>query len=186
MARSDQPKLHKLPVGSITPEGWLKDQLMLTNDLQKVLGARSDLLVHGAWVKGETLPRYIRGLILLAGVLGDEQLRDKGESYMSAIFDSANEGGDFGPSDSKYLCHKIEAVKTVLSYYELTGDEKALNFLRKFLKSTARKKPIGSEVLPRLCAQKPVTGSRWRASSLTANPSTERCLPRLWQGFTKP
>lgn len=135
MARSDQPKLHKLPVGSITPEGWLKDQLMLTNDLQKVLGARSDLLVHGAWVKGETLPRYIRGLILLAGVLGDEQLRDKVESYMSAIFDSANEGGDFGPSDSKYLCHKIEAVKTVLSYYELTGDEKAINFLRKFFKS---------------------------------------------------
>ena len=92
MARSDQPKLHKLPVGSITPEGWLKDQLMLTNDLQKVLGARSDLLVHGAWVKGETLPRYIRGLILLAGVLGDDGPVAGG--------DRDGRGAHFGGSDA--------------------------------------------------------------------------------------
>lgn len=134
MERAERPKLQKLPVGSIVPEGWLKDQLLLVNDLQKRMGARSDVLVQGAWKDGEALPRYLKGLVMLAGALNDARLVDKVESFMSAVFDSAKEGGDFGPSERPYLAHKIEAVKAVLAYYELTGDERAIVFLRKFFK----------------------------------------------------
>ncbi len=126
--------MNTLPIGSIRPDGWLYSQLRLANDLQKRLGGTDGLLTDGAWTNGEAFPRYVRGLILLAGVTGDRVLLEKAESYVAPIFASANEGGNFGP-EGKFISPKIEAVKTVLSYFELTGDERALNFLRKFFKS---------------------------------------------------
>lgn len=135
MPRNTIDKLNILPPGAIKPEGWLLSQLKLTNNLQKKLGCNSELLRDGEWVRGETFPRYVRGLILLAGVLNEPVLKEKMESFMSPIFSSANEGGDFGPDEGRFLSPKIEAIKTVLSYCELTGDEKALVFLRKFFKN---------------------------------------------------
>ncbi len=126
--------MNTLPIGSIRPDGWLYSQLRLANDLQKRLGGTDGLLTDGAWTNGEAFPRYVRGLILLAGVTGDRVLLEKAESYVAPIFASANEGGNFGP-EGKFISPKIEAVKAVLSYFELTGDERALNFLRKFFKS---------------------------------------------------
>lgn len=134
MAKLVVQKMNILPVGSIKPAGWLDSQIRLANDLQKRLGGTDGLLTDGTWTKGEVFPRYVRGLILLAGVTGDRVLLEKAESYISPIFASANEGGNFGP-EGKFISPKIEAVKAVLSYYELTGDERALNFLRKFFKS---------------------------------------------------
>ena len=124
-----------LPVGSVTPEGWLKDQMGLVNDLQKRLGADPAVSRDGKWTNGEILPRYVRGLCLLAGTLNDPQLRAKAESFVSAIFDSADRGGDIGAQAGGGLAAKIEAVKAVLSFYELTGDERAATFLRKFFKN---------------------------------------------------
>lgn len=123
-----------LPLGSVSPEGWLKDQMSLVNDLQKRLGADSTLTGGGKWTGGEAFPRYVRGLCLLAGALRDAQLTEKAKSFMTAIFDSAEPGGDFGGQGCT-LPAKIEAVKAVLTYHELTGDEKALSFLRKFFKN---------------------------------------------------
>lgn len=54
---------------------------------------------------------------------------------MSLIFASANEGGDFGPKNTSSLTPKIEAVKTLLTYYEATDNERVLPFLKKFFKS---------------------------------------------------
>lgn len=135
MAKETLKSMNRLPVGAIKPEGWLKKQLQLTNDLQKRLGGVQGLLADGEWVKGETFPRYVRGLILLAGVLNDKNLLEKAESFMSPIFASANEGGDFGPSQGKFISPKIEAVKTIMCYYALTDDANALVFLRKFFKN---------------------------------------------------
>ena len=128
-------KLRKLPVGGILPEGWLKRQIALANSLQKRLGADASLLENGEWKSGELFPRYVRGLILLAGVTDERLLREKADGYMSAIFESAQAGGDFGPKGKGALSAKIEAVKTLLSYYELTGDMRAVEFLKKFFKN---------------------------------------------------
>ncbi len=54
---------------------------------------------------------------------------------MSLIFASANEGGDFGPKNTSSLTPKIEAIKTLLTYYEATDNERVLPFLKKFFKS---------------------------------------------------
>ena len=142
MARKENPTLTKLPIGSIRPEGWLLKEIQLVNGLQKRLGAISGLTENGAWVQGEALPRYIRGLVLLYGAMGDKMLLDKAQSFLSSILNGAKEGGDFGPQDKIFGTAKIEGLKAVYSYYELTGDETAFQVLRKFFKNLCRIFPL--------------------------------------------
>ena len=99
------------------------------------MGAISGLTENGAWVQGEALPRYIRGLVLLYSALGDKLLLDKAQSFLSSILTKVKEGGDFGPNDKVFGTAKIEGMKALFSYYELTGDENALQVLRKFFKN---------------------------------------------------
>ena len=134
MAKDTDTFFRRLPVGSIVPEGWLGRQIEIVNALQKRMGADTALLSGEAWRSGEIFPRYVRGLILLAGALGEPQLRAKADGYMHAVFDAAGEGGDFLPADIDGTAPKTEAVKTLLAYYELTGDGKAIATLRKFFK----------------------------------------------------
>ena len=47
----------------------------------------------------------------------------------------AKEGGDFGPNEKAFSTGKIEGLKAILSYYEVTEDENALAFLRKYFKN---------------------------------------------------
>lgn len=134
MAKDTDTFFRRLPVGSIVPEGWLGRQIEIVNALQKRMGADTALLSGEAWKSGEIFPRYVRGLILLAGALGEPQLRAKADGYMHAVFDAAGEGGDFLLADIDGTAPKTEAVKTLLAYYELTGDDKAIATLRKFFK----------------------------------------------------
>lgn len=135
MAKSVDKNLKKLPLGAIRPQGWLLDQMRYASNLQKRIGSLSGLVKDGEWNGGESLPRYVRGLILLSCALDDKNLKEKVSSFMSLIFASANEGGDFGPKNTSSLTPKIEAVKTLLTYYEATGNERVLPFLKKFFKS---------------------------------------------------
>ena len=127
--------MNKLPLGAIRPQGWLLDEMQLMSNLQKRIGALPGLVKNGEWNGGESLPRSVRGLILLSCALDDKNLKEKVSSFMSLIFASANEGGDFGPKNTSSLTPKIEAVKTLLTYYEATGNERVLPFLKKFFKS---------------------------------------------------
>ncbi len=135
MAKSIDKNLRKLPLGAIRPEGWLQSQMSLVCSLQKRLGALSGLVKNGEWETGEFLPRYLRGLVLLAACLDDKNLKDKAQSLLTPILFSANEGGDFGPKQTRSLTPKIEAIKALLTYYEYTGDERILPFLKKYFKN---------------------------------------------------
>ncbi len=135
MAKKVNPSMTRLPIGAIRPEGWLLKELLLVNGLQKRLGTVSGLLENGVWAGGEILPKYVRGVILLAGVLEDRALTEKAESFVETMFATGKEGGDFGPSEKFFPASKIEALKALHSYYELTGDEKVFAFLRKYFKN---------------------------------------------------
>ena len=135
LAKNIVKNLNKLPLGAIRPQGWLLDEMLNMSNLQKRIGALSGLVKNGEWCGGETLPRYVRGLILLAYALDDKMLKEKVTSFVAPIFSSANEGGDFGPKNTLSQTPKIEAVKTLLTYYEATGNERVLPFLKKFFKN---------------------------------------------------
>lgn len=135
MAKNFNNNFKKLPLGSITPEGWLHDEMGHMALLQKRLGLLSGLTRDGEWIRGEELPRYVRGLVLLSASLKDDALKEKLKNYMRPILQSANAGGDLGPRKFRTATPKIEAVKTLLNYYELTSDEEVLSVLRKFFKN---------------------------------------------------
>ncbi len=135
MAKNTDINLKKTAPGAVVPEGWLLDRLLLAGELQKRLGAMPGLLKNGEWTEGETLPRYLRGLVLLAGALGERELMDKVERLVMPVLASANAGGDFGPKGARTLTPKIEAVKALLSYYELSGDKRIPTFLKKYFKN---------------------------------------------------
>lgn len=135
LAKSIDKNLKKLPFGAIKPQGWLRAQMQSVCDLQKRIGSSPGLVKNGEWTSSENLPRYVRGLILLSSALDDDKLREKVASFLAPIFSSANEGGDFGPKGTYSQTPKIEAVKTLLTYYQVTEDENVLLFLKKYFKN---------------------------------------------------
>lgn len=135
MARSVDKNLKKLPLGAIRPTGWLKDEMLHMCDLQKRLGVLQGLVKNGEWISGEGLPKYARGLTLLAAALDDKNLKDRMTGFFQPILNSANEGGDFGPKQGHTVTPKIEAIKALLCYYEYTGSERVLAFLKKYFKN---------------------------------------------------
>lgn len=135
MPKAVDKNLRKLPLGAIRPEGWLLDEIRHVCALQRRLGALQGLVKNGEWTSGENLPRYVRGLVLLSAVLDDKALKEKAFGFVLLMLNSANEGGDFGPKGTRSLTPKIEAVKALLCYYEYTGDERVLPFLKKFFKN---------------------------------------------------
>lgn len=135
MAKAVDKSLRTLPLGAIKPQGWLLKQLQSVCTLQKRIGSLPGLVKNGEWVGQKELPRYVRGLILLSCALDDAKLKEKVDSFMAPIFASANEGGDFGPDDTRSLTPKIEAIKTLLVYYKATGNERVIPFLKKYFKN---------------------------------------------------
>lgn len=169
MARSIDKNLNKLPLGAIRPTGWLLQEMMHMNTLQKKLGAFNGLVKNGEWENGESLPRYVRGLVLLAAALDDRNLKEKLATFVLPILNSANEGGDFGPKEFRTITPKIEAVKALLSYWELTGDERILPFLKKYFKNcfnTYNVSPCWFDSRARLLEQIPALETVYRDTDL--------------------
>ena len=134
MAKKQNLSLTKLPLGSVRADGWLLKELQLVNGLQKRLGTISGLTENGARVKGEALSRYVRGLVLLSSALDDKHLLDKAQGYLPMVL-GARDGVDVDSLDKIFGTDKIEGLKAVYDYYQLTGDEGALQILRKFFKN---------------------------------------------------
>lgn len=135
MAKPTDKNLKKLTLGAIRPQGWLLDQMQYMNELQKRLGMMPGLVKNGEWDGEEELPRYVRGIVLLSACLDDKTLKDKVSGFVLPLINSANEGGDFGPKSVLSQTPKIEAVKALLSYFEMSGDKTILPFLKKYFKN---------------------------------------------------
>ncbi len=108
---------HRLPLGSVQANSWLKHQLELQRDgltghaeaLYPDIG-QSDWISDNkrgdqwAWERG---PYYAKGLITLAHVLDDEKLKAKSGKWIDKIITSQRENGDFGPKDRNWWPNMI-------------------------------------------------------------------------------
>jgi hypothetical protein len=142
--------LAKLPIGSITPQGWLRRQLEL--EAQGMVG-HLDEVSHwsrfegNAWSdpKGKGLggweeaPYWLKGLGDLGYVLKDERIIKEARRWVEAILASQDESGWFGPRslltslDGKPdLWPNMLALNVLQSYYEATGDARVLPFLARY------------------------------------------------------
>jgi hypothetical protein len=144
--------LIKLPIGSITPKGWLRHQLELeaqgmTGHLQEISkwckfegNAWSDPQGqgHSGW---EELPYWLKGYGDLGYVLGDQDIIKGARKWIDAVIASQQPDGWFGPRANKTglegkpdLWPHMVMCNVVESFYEFTGDERVIPFLTKYFK----------------------------------------------------
>src|SRR5436190_18138229 len=142
----------KLPIGSITPKGWLRHQLELERD--GMVGHLAELsqwckYEGNAWVepegKGhsgwEELPYWLKGYGDLAYVLKDEKIIAETKKWIEAVFKTQREDGYFGPRSSLTsldgkpdMWPNMLMLNVMQSYYEFSGDKRVLDFMTKYFK----------------------------------------------------
>lgn len=135
----------KLPAGSIKPEGWLKQQMILQKDgLNGHLSEISAWLQKGdnAWLTNggqwgwEEVPYWLRGYGNLAYALQDEALLKETKFWIEAILNSQRADGNFGPvqlnKGKQDFWPNMIVLWIVQSYYEYTNDNRAIDFMANY------------------------------------------------------
>ncbi|GAB3920476.1 hypothetical protein GCM10011575_44670 [Microlunatus endophyticus] len=133
-----------LPLGSITAQGWLRDQLRLQAD--GLTGQLEDIWPDvgpaNAWRGGhgddwERGPYYLDGLVPLAYALGDETLQAKARPWIEAILASQTGDGWFGPTTNDDWWPRMVALKVLTQHAEASGDERVIPFLQRYFRYQA-------------------------------------------------
>ena len=144
--------LAKLPIGAITPRGWLRRMLELeaegmTGHLTEI--SRFCKAEGNAWLspegKGhspwEELPYWLKGFGNLGYVLRNERITAEARKWIDGILSSQRDDGYFGPRAN--LTHTggkpdvwphMIALNCLQSFYEATGDERVLPFMTKYFR----------------------------------------------------
>jgi len=130
----------QLPLGSVKPEGWLKNQLRI--QAEGLTGNLDDFwpdLVNSSWRGGqgeawERGPYYLDGLVPLAYLLEDEKLQQKVSKWIEPIISSTTDTGWYGPAKNKDRWPLAVANKVLIQYYEATNDERALKVLKDYFR----------------------------------------------------
>jgi len=144
----------ELPLGAIKPKGWLEEQLKrmatgmtghMDSIYEKVMGSRNGWLGGDGdvWERG---PYWIDGLLPLAYILNDKNLKDKVQPWIEWTLASQKPNGYFGPDtdrsyepglqrdNSKDWWPKMVMLKIMQQYYSATNDERVIPFLTNYFK----------------------------------------------------
>lgn len=143
------PARTALPLGSIRPRGWLRDQLELqaaglTGRLEEIW---PDVGTENAWRGGqggdgwERGPYYPDGLVCLAHVLQDEQLLDQAQPWIEAILASQTEDGWFGPAAEEDWWPRMIALKVLTQHAEATHDDRVAPFMQRYFRHQLTRLP---------------------------------------------
>ena len=142
----------EFPLGSIKPQGWLKEQLILQRDnvsanldetYPEVMGASNGWLGGDGdqWERG---PYWIDGLLPLAYVLDDGSLKEKVKPWVEWALTSQREDGNFGPTkdytpvpgiqrtNSLDWWPRMVVLKILQQHYNATQDQRVIPFLEKY------------------------------------------------------
>lgn len=156
-------KYEELPLGSIRPEGWLREMLVRQRDgisadldetYPQVMGERNGWLGGDGdqWERG---PYWIDGLLPLAYVLDDDRLKEKVRPWVEWALASQKEDGSFGPmqdypnelglqrDNAMDWWPRMVVLKFLQQHYNATGDRRVIDFMLKYfryqLETTSRK-----------------------------------------------
>lgn len=148
--------LIKLPVGSISPKGWLLKYMELQRDgLTGKLGIISAWLDKNdnQWLSGsgshgwEEVPYWLKGYAATAYILQDPEMLKETQFWIESVIKNAQISGFFGPAN--YSDGKIELWAQMImlwvlqDYYEYSGDKRALDVIRKYLNWETQRPDVG-------------------------------------------
>lgn len=157
----------ELRLGSIKPDGWLKETLLrqrngMTSQMDslypQVMGQRNGWLGGDGdqWERG---PYWIDGLIPMAYILDDESLKQKAQPWIEWALASQREDGFFGPdtdydyeqglqrNNSHDWWPRMVVLEFMQQYWSATGDERVIDFMKKYFRyqlSTLPECPLGN------------------------------------------
>ena len=135
---------YSLPLGSIKPAGWLKEQLRIqANGLSGHLDEFwPDVGSSSAWLGGdgegwERGPYFVDGLVPLAYELDDPVLVAKARKWIDYTLDHQRPNGDIGPEKNKGKdmndwWPKMIMLKALTQFQEVTGDPRVIPVMEKF------------------------------------------------------
>ena len=144
-----------LPLGSIRPNGWLKQQLRIQADgLSGHLDEFWPDIADSAWIGGsaegwERGPYWLDGVVPLAFLLDDDTLKGKVRRWMDYILTHQHEDGWLGPIQGKTQNYTYPPyppydpwpafvlLKAFTQYYEATSDPRTIPAMEHFLRKLA-------------------------------------------------
>ncbi len=138
--------LIKLPIGSIRPEGWVRQPLELMAD-----GFTGRLPELSQWCKfegsawasphgegqfgWEEMPYWLKGFADLGYILQNERIVKESKRWIEGILSSQRPDGYFGPRsnlEAMDLWPNMIALYVLRSHYEAMGDKRVLPFMLKY------------------------------------------------------
>ena len=151
----------ELPLGTIQPQGWLREMLIrqkngATGNLDKlyplVMSERNGWLGGDGdqWERG---PYWIDGLLPLAYILNDTELIAKAKPWVEWALNSQQPDGYFGPSkdydhepglqrnNSRDWWPKMVVLKILQQYYSATADKRVISLMTRYFKYQLKELP---------------------------------------------
>lgn len=144
--------MYLLPLTSVKPRGWLRQQLQiqadgLTGHLDEFW---PDVGPNSGWLGGtgepwERGPYYLDGLLPLAYLLDDAKLIAKARKWVDWTLDHQQSNGAIGPLAPKDADEKLRAryddwwpkfvmLKVLTQYYEASGDVRVIPVMTRYFK----------------------------------------------------
>ncbi|MCX6865422.1 MAG: glycoside hydrolase family 127 protein, partial [Verrucomicrobia bacterium] len=141
-----------LPLGTVMPQGWLKQQLniqakSLTGNLPKFW---KSLAPDSGWLggKGESWergPYYTDGMVPLAFLTQDPELLEMAHKWVAWTLDNQRPDGAIGPVKCTDWWPLGLMCKTLTQYHDATGDPRVIPVMTKFfayMKTELPKRPL--------------------------------------------
>lgn len=146
-----------LPLGAIKPHGFLNKMLELQRDgLTGYLDSIYEVVCgpNNGWLGGtgdgwERGPYWLDGLVPLAYILDDEELKAKAQEWIEWSIENQRKDGYFGPVPLAEGYEKIEGtqqgnredwwpkmvmLKVLQQYYTATGDERVIDLMTDYFR----------------------------------------------------
>ena len=130
-----------LPLGSITPAGWLRRQLEIqANGLSGHLDETwADVGPNSGWLGGtgeswERGPYFLDGLIPLAWQLDDARLKAKAQRFLDWTLTHQQPNGMIGPASNDDWWPRIVMLKALAQYHEVSADPRVLPLMDRYFR----------------------------------------------------
>lgn len=131
--------MDKLPLGAIKASGWLEDQLKIqAKGLTGLLFDKwPDAGPSSGWLGGngedwERGPYYVDGLLPLAYLLDDKQLKEHANEFVEWSLNSQQPDGNFGPKNNLDWWPRMVMLKVMIQYFEATEDDRVVPFMLRY------------------------------------------------------